>query len=118
MPNGYVAGTISVAPTYAFTLDTLQLSDVAGKPSATVVVQLPVPSSLVFALVIFAGHVIDGGVTSTLFTVKLQVLVLLLASFAVSVTVTVPVPLAAVPAIGDWVTVTGLHASLAVASDI
>ena len=66
----------------------------------------------------FAGHVITGGVTSTLLTVKLQVLVLLLASFAVSITVTVPVPLAAVPAAGDWVTVVGLHASLTVASPI
>jgi hypothetical protein len=47
-----------------------------------------------------------------------QLLVLLLASLAVSVTITFPVPLAGVPATGDWVTVTGLHASLAVASDI
>jgi hypothetical protein len=61
---------------------------------------------------------IDGAVTSTLFTVNEQLLVLLLASLAVSVTVTLPVPLAGVPAAGDCVTVTGLHASLAVASDI
>ena len=65
------------------------------------------------------GHiVITGAVASTLFTVNEQVLVLLLASLAVRVTVTLPVPLAAVPTAGDCVTVTGLHASLAVASDV
>ena len=61
---------------------------------------------------------ITGAVTSTLFTVNEQVLVLLLASLAVKVTVTLPVPLAAVPAAGDCVIVGVLHASLAVASGI
>ena len=61
---------------------------------------------------------IDGGVISTLVTVKLHVLVLLLASLAVNITVTFPVPLTGVPAAGDCVIVVGLHASLAVAPGI
>jgi hypothetical protein len=53
-----------------------------------------------------------------LVTVNEQLLVLLLASLAVSVIIIFPIPLTDEPIAGDCVTVTGLHASLAVASDV
>ena len=61
---------------------------------------------------------IVGGVISTLFTVKVQVVLLPEASVAVSVTVIGPTENTAVPAAGDCVTVTVPQLSLAVARPV
>ena len=65
-PIGKLAGALFVTindPT------AVQLSETIGLPSETVVVQFPVPSLDVLAVVMFAGQVIDGGIVSVTVTV-------------------------------------------------
>ena len=65
--------------------------------------------------VIGEGQEMPGGVTSTRFTLKLQLAVRPASSMSVSVTVVDPTPETAVPAAGDWVTVGAEQLSVAVA---
>jgi hypothetical protein len=69
----------------------VQLSKTIGLPSETVVVQFPVPSLDVLAVVMFAGQVIEGASSSVTVTFWVQVVVLFAASLTVQVTVVTPI---------------------------
>ena len=86
----------------------VQLSDTIGVPKATVVLQFPVPSSDVLAVIISVGQVIVGGVVS--FAVNTTVFISVFPAASVAVTVTLMMPLCdeatTDPRAGLWVIVT------------
>jgi hypothetical protein len=67
------------------------LSETVGLPKATVVVQFPIPSFDVLAVVILAGQVMVGDWLSTTVTVKLQEILFPAASVTSNVLVVVPI---------------------------